>query len=151
MLVTLAGIRGDRPPLDPDGFGEYSASLPTADIAEMIRVSKPLSAPAQFHCPTYVRHRFERLTRFPAGLLFLGDSICGLNPMFAEGITVAARMVCSTLDIPGPRPAARHLAEIERAAPDDLALAIAYVRVAAQIDPRSALLHAATASGVLPP
>ncbi len=164
VLVTLAGIRGERPPLDPQGFAEYATSLPAADIADLIRIGRPLRPPAQFHCPAYTRQRFERLTGFPSGLLFTGDSICGLNPMLAEGITVAARMaailarhlddpaeyyraVASTLDGDGAeRPTAQQLAAVERAAPDDIAVATAYVRVMALIDPPSALLGLARSS-----
>ena len=177
VLVTLAGIRGDRPPLDPDGFAGYANSLPADDIARLIRAGRPLTALTQFHCPTYVRQRFERLSRYPAGLLFVGDSVCSLNPMYAEGISVAARTaavlrhqlrdagepmakpffnaVCSTLDDPwglaatadtadvSPSPTAEYLAALEKAAPHDLTLSIAYVRVAALIDPPAALLSPA--------
>jgi 2-polyprenyl-6-methoxyphenol hydroxylase-like FAD-dependent oxidoreductase len=93
-MVTLVGCRGDKPPGDWPGFFAFARGLRTATIARAIEPAEPLGDVERFGFPASVWRHFEKLPDLPRGLLPIGDTICRFNPIYGQGMSVAAQEAC---------------------------------------------------------
>ena len=89
-LVSLGRRPGGEMPSDIESFVAFTRTLRTQTAWEAVRTAKPLTDVARFGFPGSVRRHFHELERWPRGLVPVADSICRFNPLFGQGMSVAA-------------------------------------------------------------
>lgn len=97
-LVGAIGAGELRPPRDPDGFTRFLDGLRHDAVARLAHAGTPEGDVVVHRRTGNRRHHYERLRDWPPGLLVLGDALCAFNPVYGQGVTVAA---CEALVLRG--------------------------------------------------
>ncbi|CQD08028.1 2-polyprenyl-6-methoxyphenol hydroxylase-like oxidoreductase [Mycobacterium lentiflavum] len=107
-VLTTFGVAGTKPPTTFPDMVALAIELLPAHFTEALTHARPVGAPAFHAFPASKWRRYDKLDRFPAGIIPLGDAVASFNPTFGQGMTMTSLQ-------------AGHLRRALRSADEDLA------------------------------
>lgn len=89
-MVSVAGLGGERPPLDHQGFVDFAKRLRSTALYEAVRDAEPVGKVHGSGRTENRWRRYERMPEWPDRFLPVGDAVGAFNPAYGQGISVAA-------------------------------------------------------------
>ncbi len=94
-LATMYGRAGDAAPRDHEGFVNWTQGLADPCIHERLVKAEPATKLRSYKFPKGIWRRFDKMDDFPNGVLPLGEVFTSFNPMYGQGISLAAGQALS--------------------------------------------------------
>jgi 2-polyprenyl-6-methoxyphenol hydroxylase-like FAD-dependent oxidoreductase len=88
--VTTFGVAKVEPPKDFAGMCALADDILPSHVAAALRAGKPVGEIAFHKYPTSRWRRFDKLDRFPSGILPFGDAVVSFNPTYGQGMTMTS-------------------------------------------------------------
>jgi 2-polyprenyl-6-methoxyphenol hydroxylase-like FAD-dependent oxidoreductase len=98
-MVSITELHCPRPPRDLTEFLDAAKQLRSSTIHDPIRNARPAGMPQRFGFAASSWRHYEAVVDFPQGLIPIGDSLCRINPVYAQGMSVAAREAAILADL----------------------------------------------------
>lgn len=90
-MVSVGGWFNQFPKPESEDFLNYTRTiLPVSNIYDRIKDLEPLDDIVRYRLPYAEWRHFEKLAKFPDGLLVIGAALCTTNPFYGQGMTLCA-------------------------------------------------------------
>ncbi len=88
--MTTFGVAKVEPPKNFAEMCDLADQILPVNIAAAIRRGEPIGEVAFHKYPASRWRRYDKLTRFPAGIVPFGDAVANFNPTYGQGMTMTS-------------------------------------------------------------
>lgn len=89
-VLTTFGVANAKPPRTFPEMLELARRLLPAHVAAALSQAEPFGDPAFHAFPASRWRRYDKLGRFPDGIVAFGDAVASFNPTFGQGMTMTS-------------------------------------------------------------
>lgn len=88
--MVLWNLNGRYPSTEPVLFEQEIRRSGNSLLNDALNGLEPIGQPRGFRVLELSRQHFEQMRHWPSGLLVMGDAFCQLDPVYGQGMTLAA-------------------------------------------------------------
>lgn len=89
-VLTTFGVADAKPPPTFDEMRALADKLLPARFTAALAQAQPIGCPAFHAFPASRWRRYDKLERFPRGIVPFGDAVASFNPTFGQGMTMTS-------------------------------------------------------------